>query len=118
MNLSSERTNYASIICKSQRIIPFPLTCRRLFTIYESPVGLWTEHREELYESYPRDFIDYAVINGIRFPANLPYELFLPGIDAQACEAYIRRALSLRPELTQARKQLTRLLDEIEYDLT
>ncbi len=51
-------------------------------------VFAWTERREELYESYPRDFIDYAVINGIRFPANLPYELFLPGIDAQACDAY------------------------------
>ena len=94
MNLSSERTNYASIICKSQRIIPFPLTCRRLFTIYESPVGLWTER---LYEESPgkRPMIDRAL---------MAFEQALSRQD--------------RTEIEQARKQLTRLLDEIEYDLT
>ena len=48
----------------------------------------WMERREELYESYPRDFVDYAVINGIRYPGNLPYELFTPGINGKDCDEY------------------------------
>lgn len=48
----------------------------------------WTERRQELYERYPRDFIDYAVIGGIRSPENLPLNLFFPGQDAQACDRY------------------------------
>lgn len=43
----------------------------------------WMERSEELYESYPRDFVDYAVMNGIRYPGNLPYELFIPGINGK-----------------------------------
>lgn len=50
----------------------------------------WMERRGELYESYPRDFIDYAVLNGIRYPENLPYELFTPGTNAAVCDDYRR----------------------------
>ena len=50
----------------------------------------WTERKEELYESYARDFVDYAVMNGIRYPANLPYELFTPGVNGKDCDEYRR----------------------------
>lgn len=50
----------------------------------------WMERREELYESYSRDFVDYAVINGIRYPGNLPYELFVPGENGKDCDEYRR----------------------------
>lgn len=50
----------------------------------------WTERREELYENYPRDFVDYAVLDGIRLPDSLPYELFSPGDDAESCDTYRR----------------------------
>lgn len=50
----------------------------------------WSERRTELYEDYPRDFVDYAVMNGIRYPGNLPYELFSPGKDGKACDEYRR----------------------------
>lgn len=50
----------------------------------------WTERKEELYESYARDFVDYAIMNGIRYPGNLPYELFVPGMDGKACDEYRR----------------------------
>lgn len=59
------------------------------------------ERREELYETYPREFIDHAVINGIRFDATLPYELFEPGINAEDCDEYRRlyyQANQSRPE--------------------
>lgn len=49
-----------------------------------------TERRAELYESYPKDFVDYAVMNGIRFPASLPYELFIPGQNGKDCDEYRR----------------------------
>ena len=50
----------------------------------------WMERKEELYESYARDFVDYAVINGIRYPGNLPYELFTPGTNGKDCDEYRR----------------------------
>ncbi len=51
-------------------------------------VFCWEERREELYESYPRDFVDYAVINGIRYSGTLPYELFVPGTNGRDCDEY------------------------------
>lgn len=50
----------------------------------------WTDRRSELYESYPRDFVDYAVMNGIRYMENLPYDLFMPGRIAKDCDEYKR----------------------------
>ena len=61
----------------------------------------WVERREELYESYARDFVDYAVMNGIRYPGNLPYELFAPGVSGKDCDEYRRlyyRANQSAPE--------------------
>ena len=48
----------------------------------------WTERKNELYESYPRDFVDYAVMNGIRYSGTLPYELFSPGVNGKDCDEY------------------------------
>lgn len=59
------------------------------------------ERREELYETYPREFIDHAVINGIRFDATLPYDLFVPGVNAADCDEYRRlyyQANQCKPE--------------------
>ena len=50
----------------------------------------WTERKSELYESYPRDFVDYAVMNGIRYSGTLPYDLFTPGINGKGCDEYRR----------------------------
>ena len=50
----------------------------------------WLDRKEELYESYAREFVDYAVVNGILYPENLPYHLFDPGLDSQECDEYRR----------------------------
>ena len=50
----------------------------------------WMERREELYESCSGDFVDYVVMNGIRYPENLPYELFVPGKNGKDCDEYRR----------------------------
>ena len=48
-------------------------------------------HRaEELYEVWPRDFIDHAVLAGLRLDPALDYELFLPGISGLDCDSYRR----------------------------
>lgn len=45
---------------------------------------------EELYETWPRDFIDHAVIAGIRLEPSLDYDLFTPGISGTDCDAFRR----------------------------
>lgn len=45
---------------------------------------------EELYENWPREFIDHAVISGIRLDPALDYALFTPGISGTDCDAYRR----------------------------
>ena len=48
----------------------------------------WSDRTQELYEKYPRDFVDYVVINGIRLQPNLPYDLFVPGENGTDCDQY------------------------------
>lgn len=69
---------------------------RFLMEDYFIPQSIWqvldrsfhlSQRKDELYESYPRDFIDHAVLNGIRMKPTLPYELFTPGKDGKACDA-------------------------------
>lgn len=50
----------------------------------------WMERAEELCESYPADFVEHCVVNGIRFDQTLSYEDFEPGLDGAACDAYRR----------------------------
>ncbi|MBQ8237647.1 MAG: tetratricopeptide repeat protein [Oscillospiraceae bacterium] len=50
----------------------------------------FTARAEELCETYPRDFIEHAVLNGIRFSATLPYDLYEPGVNAAECDALRR----------------------------
>lgn len=60
----------------------------------------FTERVEELYEHYPREFIDYAVLKGMRLEPALPYDLFVPGQNGQDCDTYRRlfsQAIQLPP---------------------
>ncbi len=66
---------------------------------YHLPKSVWQvldqtfefSHRvEELYETWPRDFIDHAVLAGIRLDPALDYDLFVPGISGTDCDAYRR----------------------------
>ncbi len=49
----------------------------------------WIERREELYEHYPRIFVDHVLVDGANYPNALPYELFIPGVNADDCDAYL-----------------------------
>lgn len=51
----------------------------------------FTERQQELYEKYPRDFVDYVLLDGMRYEDDLPYELFTPGTDGEACDVYRRQ---------------------------
>lgn len=48
------------------------------------------ENLEDLYEIFPRDFIDFVISEGVRFEENLPYSLFTPGENAEEVDEYIR----------------------------
>lgn len=43
---------------------------------------------EELYETWPRDFIDHVIIAGPRLDPALDYSLFTPGISGKDCDIY------------------------------
>lgn len=79
----------------------------------------WSERREELYENYPRDFVDYAVMNGIHYPSSLPYELFLPGENAKDCDQYRRLYYRANQgeweEIGPLLEQMTALSEEHPY---
>ncbi|MBQ3460376.1 MAG: tetratricopeptide repeat protein [Solobacterium sp.] len=49
----------------------------------------WLERQEELYETYPRDFIDYVIASGIHFEDTLLMDLFEPGTDGEAANQYL-----------------------------
>ena len=48
----------------------------------------FTSRAEELYEVWPRDFIDHAVLAGIRLVPALDYDLFTPGMNGSDCDTY------------------------------
>ena len=65
---------------------------------YDIPQSVWQcldeafsfqERQQELYENYPRDFVDYVVLNGIRYRENLPVKMFAPGKNGADCDAYL-----------------------------
>ena len=79
----------------------------------------WLERREELYESFSRDFVDYAVINGIRYPENLPYDMFTPGTNSKDCDEYRRlyyRTNQITPdEMASLLEQMDELSESHPY---
>ena len=71
----------------------------------------WEERRAERYETFPRDFVDYAVINGIRYPESLPSDLFTPGLNARDCDDY--RRIYYRANQSDA-AELPALLEQLD----
>lgn len=56
----------------------------------------FSDHIEELMEKYPRDFIEFFLIDCVRYGENLPLDMFTPGFDAAACDAYAALYLQAR----------------------
>ncbi len=68
-------------------------------TYYYVPQKVWIyldsefsflDRLEELYEHYPKDFIDYIIVNGVKLGERLPYELFYPGKNGLDSDEYIK----------------------------
>lgn len=66
---------------------------------YSLPQKVWQEldkvfdlvqRAQELSEVYPRDFIEQAVVKGVRLEPVLAYELFIPGENGADCDTYRR----------------------------
>lgn len=54
------------------------------------------ERIPELKEKYPKDFVDYIIVNGCKYKENIPYELFSPGLDGQEIDQYLQAFVSRR----------------------
>ena len=48
----------------------------------------WVERSGELSETFPPEFIENCVVNGIRFVSTLTYDQFEPGRDGEVCDTY------------------------------
>ena len=66
---------------------------------YQLPQAVWqvlddtfafSQRAEELYETWPREFIDHAILGGLRYGPALDPELFIPGINGVDCDSYSR----------------------------
>ena len=95
------RALMASDVCIGLDTRPAAETALMKFLLenYHLPKAVWqvldetfqfSTRTEELYESWPKEFIDHAVLTGIRFDPALDYELFTPGINGKDCDAYRR----------------------------
>ena len=71
----------------------------------------WLERKEELYETYPKDFIDFIVINGICYPESLLSELFIPGLNGKDCDKY--RQLYYKA-IKSSLEDMAKILDEMD----
>lgn len=73
----------------------------------------FSQRLDELYESYPRDFVDYVLINGAKYEENLPLRLFVPGEDAGQCDEYRRLYNQARRAQGEERTNLLQEMDEM-----
>lgn len=71
------------------------------------------ERQEELCQEYPRNFIEYAVLNGIHLLPTLPYHLFTPGENGKKCDAYLRLYQQMQDSAGEERTQLLSQLKEM-----
>lgn len=62
---------------------------KKVWQVLDATFG-FTQRAEELYESWPREFVDHAIISGTRYDPSLDYTLFTPGSSGADCDAYIR----------------------------
>ena len=62
---------------------------REIWSYLDGQFG-FSSRQAELYERYPRDFINYIVLGGIRRDELLPYKLFSPGKNGSEIERYIQ----------------------------
>lgn len=66
---------------------------------YQLPQAVWqvlddtfafSQRAEELYETWPREFIDHAILGGLRYGPALDPDLFTPGTNGVDCDSYSR----------------------------
>lgn len=83
---------------------------RKIWMLLDDCFG-FAERKEALYESYPKDFIDFVVIEGINFESSLPFDMFEPGENAKECDDY--RRIYYRANRSSG-EEFEKLLDQLE----
>ena len=69
------------------------------------------ERVDELCAKFNPDFIQYALLSGIRYEDNLPYTMFEPGLDGKDCDTF--RMLFNRANNTYG-EEYNEILDEMD----
>gem|GEM_PF-1637454 len=77
----------------------------------------FTERKEELYERYPRDFINRIIIDGTLYEDILPMMMFIPGEDAEECQKYLStyRSITLEESSKDKVEELLSLKERHPY---
>lgn len=67
--------------------------------LYLDEVFSFSDRLEELYEIYPRDFIDYVIVDGISNKEFIPYDMFVPGESGEDVDEYFKiyRQVTTKP---------------------
>lgn len=111
-------------ICLSfdKKMLVEELLLKFFMDFYRIPHSVWVylnaqfsfmEHIDELYEKYPKEFIDYVVISGIRFEDALPFEYFAPGQDGSVVDEYIQLYMEANRESYEVAMGLVERMDSL-----
>lgn len=100
LDLEEWRTLFAYDICQALDFRPqiehamitffldYYFITRPVWQLIDKEFNL-VEREDELKESYPRDFVDYIIISGVREDDKVPLELFIPGVNGKDVDQYL-----------------------------
>ncbi|MDO4467578.1 MAG: tetratricopeptide repeat protein [Bacillota bacterium] len=127
ISLQAWQELFSDEICLAidKRLIVEEALMQYLLRYYRIPHEIWVffnerfhllDRTEELYEKYPKDFIDYIVVNGIHYEDMLPYNLFIPGKSGKDVDAYIDCYLRLRNAMYEEAQPILQEMESLSED--
>lgn len=70
------------------------------------------DRMQELQEKFPKDFLDYVIVDSILYGETLPLEMFVPGLDGAACDAYLANFYQARKTTVEELEPIIKAMDE------
>lgn len=61
---------------------------RPIWQLIDAEFGL-VERVDELYESYPKDFVDIIIVSGVNEDDKVPLDMFIPGVNGKDVDEYL-----------------------------
>lgn len=63
--------------------------------VYLNEIFSFTEIAEELYANYHPNFVNYVILDGIKYDDAIPYDMFPAGISGAECDEYIVQFMNI-----------------------